>query len=447
MKNLPKRKFHLWYSKDDYLKEREEEQKKKQTEQQQNDDITQTPITNENAQPTNTENGTKLSENEAIITPATIISQQLTAESPQTPPIGNEEKTVAETETTPIPLGDQTQAPDKSNTDNKPETQPVTETPTLIIAAPPPTEPETQPTPTEPETKPTQMETENLEPAQTENKPAEPQTIDMAPAQMEEATTPNEIQTKQTEPEITTEMVIAQAQDLAQQLVVPVEDESKPDQTEVVAAQIEQENKVPLTAGVESIEKYTDILKSLLPTRAVVSIGEYPVNILLKDTLITKKETRVLPLFVEKSSGDVVKWGQGKLESGSIVCLDEDVDTHFWYDILPIIAKNERFYERIKNQHVEKLQGTIMIASIWKGIGSALLPSLISQFKELKVNSVALALLPSKAQPLDCQINTFASVGICTYRGTHPFCLLIGIIWKVTVVWIETGTALMATWF
>jgi hypothetical protein len=131
-----------------------------------------------------------------------------------------------------------------------------------------------------------------------------------------------------------------------------------------------------------------------------------------------------LPLFVEKSSGDVVKWGQGKLESGSIVCLDEDVDTHFWYDILPSIAKNERFYERIKNQHVEKLKGAIMVASIWKGLGSALLPTLISQFKELKVNSVALALLPSKAQPLDCQINALASVGICTYRGDTPILLL-----------------------
>ena len=41
-----------------------------------------------------------------------------------------------------------------------------------------------------------------------------------------------------------------------------------------------------------------------------------------------------------------------------------------------------------------------------------LLPSLNAQFKEWNINSIALPLLPSKAQPLDGQFNTFASVGI-----------------------------------
>ncbi len=57
-----------------------------------------------------------------------------------------------------------------------------------------------------------------------------------------------------------------------------------------------------------------------------------------------------------------------------------------------------------------------MVSSTWNGVGSALLPSLSSQFKEWNINSLALAILPSKAQPLDGQFNTFASLGILTSR-------------------------------
>ena len=137
-----------------------------------------------------------------------------------------------------------------------------------------------------------------------------------------------------------------------------------------------------------------------------------------------KKGERVLPIFVEKSSKDVIKWSQGQLDKSNIVCLDEDIDTHFWYDILPYVADNESFFARIKSKPLEKLQGAIMVSSTWNGIGSALLPTLNSQFKEWNINSIALALLPSKAQPLDGQFNTFASLGILASKDATTIVLV-----------------------
>ena len=120
---------------------------------------------------------------------------------------------------------------------------------------------------------------------------------------------------------------------------------------------VELENKIPLTAGVESIEKYTDTLKSLLPTRDSSLHWRIPDKHSFKRHLCNQRRKRgFCPFLWRNQQSDVIKWSQGKLESSNIVCLDEDVDTHFWYDILPSIAKNERFYERIKNKHMKKLQ-------------------------------------------------------------------------------------------
>ena len=211
----------------------------------------------------------------------------------------------------------------------------------------------------------------------------------------------------------------------------PVELENKPAIVEVTGPFVgpikeeegaEPETKVPLSDSVESIENYTDTLKALKPTKAVVCIGEYPINILLKGNLMAKKD--VLTVFIEKSSKDMIKWGQGKLDKNSIVGLDEDVDTHFWYDIMPYVEGNASFLERLKTKPLEKVQGAIVISSTWNGVGGGLLPTLNSQIKEWNINTVSLALLPSKAQPLDGQFNSLSSLGILASKDATTAILI-----------------------
>jgi hypothetical protein len=104
--------------------------------------------------------------------------------------------------------------------------------------------------------------------------------------------------------------------------------------------------------------------------------------------------------------------------------LDEDIYTHFWYDILPYVIDNESFFARIKSKPIEKLQGAIIVSSTWNGVGAALLPTLNSQFKEWNINTIALPLLPSKVQPLDGQFNTFASIGILASKEATTLVLV-----------------------
>ena len=164
----------------------------------------------------------------------------------------------------------------------------------------------------------------------------------------------------------------------------------------------------------ESVGKHIEALKPLLPKQAIVCIGEYPIKILLKEPIASKTDG-TLPILIGKSSDDIYKWIPEGFDPYFILGFeDSNIDTHFWYNILSFISKDDALIESLKKKSIEKLHGAIITASVWDGIGSASLPTLISKFKASNINSLALAILPSKIQPTDAQFNAFASLGMCS---------------------------------
>ncbi len=181
--------------------------------------------------------------------------------------------------------------------------------------------------------------------------------------------------------------------------------------------------QAPFFDGVVNIGKFTKEVKSVVPTKAVLSIGEYPIHLLLKSRFAGKPEG-VLPLFIDKSSHDIVKWSQAQLNPDHVIGLDSDLDTHFWYNITPNMTSEGAFISRLKNKPIEQLQDAIFVASIWDGVGSALLPALIAQFNEWKINSVAVVFMPSKIQSTENQFNAFAALGKCSLLPSAPLVLV-----------------------
>ena len=173
----------------------------------------------------------------------------------------------------------------------------------------------------------------------------------------------------------------------------------------------------------ESIEKHIALLKPLLPNHAIICIGEYPTKILLKGPLADKTDD-MLPIFIEKSTKEISKWSQGRLDPYSILGLDAKIDTHFWFHVLPYVAKNDEFMTRLKNKLADKQRDAVIVSSIWDGVGGALLSALISQFAEWNTSSVALAVLPSKVQPSDVHFNAFASMGMSMSKESTPVVLI-----------------------
>lgn len=162
----------------------------------------------------------------------------------------------------------------------------------------------------------------------------------------------------------------------------------------------------------ENIEKHIKMLKPLLPKQAIVCIGEYPIKTLLNTD--ANKE-RVLSILIEKSSDEIYKWlPKGYNPHFVLGFEDANIDTHFWYNVFPAISKDDSVIESLKLKSIEKLQSAILFSSIWDGIGSASLPTLIRKCKASNIDSLSIAVLPSKIQPTDAHFNTYAALKMCS---------------------------------
>ena len=162
----------------------------------------------------------------------------------------------------------------------------------------------------------------------------------------------------------------------------------------------------------ENIEKHIKMLKPLLPKQAIVCIGEYPIKTLLNADV---NKERVLSILIEKSSDEIYKWlPKGYSPHFVLGFEDANIDTHFWYNVFPAISKDDSVVESLKMESVEKLQSAILFSSIWDGIGSASLPTLIKKCKASNIDSLSIAMLPSKIQPTDAHFNTYAALKMCS---------------------------------
>ena len=100
----------------------------------------------------------------------------------------------------------------------------------------------------------------------------------------------------------------------------------------------------------ESIKNHIETLKPLLPQQALVCIGEYPIKIFLKEPYVNKAN-ETLPILIGKSSDDIFKWIPKGYDPYFILGFeDADIDTHFWYNVLPFISKDETLIGGLKKK-------------------------------------------------------------------------------------------------
>jgi hypothetical protein len=174
----------------------------------------------------------------------------------------------------------------------------------------------------------------------------------------------------------------------------------------------------------DSVKKHIEALRPLLPKQTTVYIGEYPIKVLLKQPYVDKTE-RTLQVLLGKSSDEVYTWIPKGFNPELVLGFeDANIQTHFWYNVLPFVSQDRTLLSGLKRKHTEKMHSAIMVASVWDGIGSASLPALISQFGASGVNSLSVALLPSKIQPSDAYFNALASMGMCADNEAATVLLL-----------------------
>ena len=184
---------------------------------------------------------------------------------------------------------------------------------------------------------------------------------------------------------------------------------------------IEEEKPQNVDVAVENIESDVETPKpQRQPTSeyTLVCIGEYPIKIL------AEHEHEGQQILIDKSSDEIRKWITDTYNSDDVLGLDASVETHFWHQILPYLTQNADLITRLKNRLLDNKYGVLTVSSSWDGIGSALMPTLISCTKEWNMNSVTIALLPSKLQPSEAHFNAFSSLGSCVSKENATLILL-----------------------
>jgi hypothetical protein len=176
---------------------------------------------------------------------------------------------------------------------------------------------------------------------------------------------------------------------------------------------------------IENVKKHVAQLKPYVPERGLICIGEYPFKILKKDPFL-EKLAGILPIVIEKAEGENAQSPQlSQLAAPqNTLEMEADVDTHFWFNVTAYLAANEELSTRLRKA-TEKLHEATVFASLWEGLGSAILPMLLAQFRKSNASSVALAVLPSKTQPSDAHFNALASIGTCV-AGDLAAVVLVG---------------------
>ena len=167
-----------------------------------------------------------------------------------------------------------------------------------------------------------------------------------------------------------------------------------------------------------------DLLEKNISQQILLCVGEYLSKSIIQNTFQNKKYAFSYPLLVSKFSQDVNGWSQSIIDGKYILSLEKNVDSHFWYQILPVLSESNVLIDNLKKRSIDNIKGVIVLSSLWDGFGSALTPTLISQFKESNTNSIVFEILPSQLQTSDAHFNAFSSVSLCLSENFAPIVFL-----------------------
>lgn len=151
-----------------------------------------------------------------------------------------------------------------------------------------------------------------------------------------------------------------------------------------------------------SILQHIAMIKPWVPRQAIISVGEYASQIVLKKPI---QDSTTCTYFIEKADEKTPKFRQNSIDAANILGIDPKVDAHYWFNVKQALTKDNALIEKAKAKCSGKLDQAIIVASVGEGASSALLPELAEKIKEWNVSAVAFSILPSTVQPPDAYFN------------------------------------------
>jgi len=168
-----------------------------------------------------------------------------------------------------------------------------------------------------------------------------------------------------------------------------------------------------------SIRENIDSLESLLPDRAVITVGQYTL-----DTLES-------PGFDEEGLTDVIRVHHKKDLEHKTVYIDPEyeveIDTlyepHYWFDLLEHVDADD-FYEALSRRVYDYHDEVLTLVNLSEGSSSGLYPLLHRFLARHEKNVLGVSIVPSMSHSSDALFNSFASTGMVAIDGSAPLLLI-----------------------
>jgi hypothetical protein len=168
-----------------------------------------------------------------------------------------------------------------------------------------------------------------------------------------------------------------------------------------------------------SIRQNIDSLESLLPDRAVITVGQYTLDALES------------PVFDEEGLTDIIRVHHKKDLEHKTVYIDPEyeveIDTlyepHYWFDLLEHVDADD-FYEALSRRVYDYHDEVLTLVNLSEGSSSGLYPLLHRFLAKREKNVLGVSIVPSMGHSSDALFNSFASTGMVAIDGSAPLLLI-----------------------
>lgn len=164
-----------------------------------------------------------------------------------------------------------------------------------------------------------------------------------------------------------------------------------------------------------SIKRHLRALKPQLPSRAVITVGQYTLGLLSGSSSFTVGDADLIRVHHKKD----LEYKTMPLEPDYTLEIDTAYEPHYWFDVQGQIERRG-FRRRIEKYLYRYHRDVFTLTNLGEGTASGVLPILHAFLKEEEKNSLGVTIFPSMNHSSDALFNAFSCAGIICQENTTP---------------------------
>jgi hypothetical protein len=168
-----------------------------------------------------------------------------------------------------------------------------------------------------------------------------------------------------------------------------------------------------------SIRKNIDSIESLLPDRAVITVGQYMLDALESPGINEEGLTDVIRVHHKKDLEHKTVY----IDPESDVEIDTLYEPHYWFDLLEHVDA-EAFEDALGKRVHDYYDEILTLVNLSEGSSSALYPLLHRFLAKREKNVLGISVVPSMSHSSDALFNSFASMGMVSIDDSTPLLLI-----------------------